>query len=70
MKLAGVSTIVGYAMSGIMGIFGILVASGVLMSQGMSSQMRVIFGLVLVLYSVYRFMMTRARTRQAESTEE
>jgi hypothetical protein len=70
LKLAGVSTIVGYAMSGIMGIAGILVATGVLMSQGMSSQMRVIFGLVLVLYSVYRFMMTRARTRQTESTEE
>lgn len=57
-------------MSGIMGLCGVLVASGVLMSQGMSSQMRVIFGLVLVLYSVYRFMMTRARARQAESTEE
>jgi len=44
--------------------------SGVLMSQGVSTQIRVIFGLVLVLYSVYRFMMTRTRSKQAESPEE
>ena len=70
MKLADVSTIVGYGMSGVMGVVGILVLSGVLMSQGVSTQIRVIFGLVLVLYSVYRFMMTRARSKQAESPEE
>ncbi len=57
-------------MAGIMGVAGILVLSGVLMSQGVSMQIRVIFGLVLVLYGVYRFMMTRTRSRQSESPEE
>ena len=57
-------------MSGIMGVAGVLVLSGVLMSQGVSTQIRIIFGLVLVLYSVYRFMMTRTRSKQAESPEE
>ena len=57
-------------MAGIMGVAGILVLSGVLMSQGVSTQIRVIFGCVLVLYSVYRFMMTRARSKQAENPEE
>ncbi|MGA3243597.1 MAG: hypothetical protein ABSE41_03200 [Bacteroidota bacterium] len=70
MKLADVSTIVGYGMSGIMGVAGVFVLSGVLMSQGVSTQIRIIFGLVLVLYSVYRFMMTRTRSKQAESPEE
>jgi len=70
LKLADVSTIVGYGMAGIMGVAGILVLSGVLMSQGVSTQIRVIFGCVLVLYSVYRFMMTRARSKQAENPEE
>jgi hypothetical protein len=70
LKLADVSTIVGYGMAGIMGVVGILVLGGVLMSQGVSTQIRVIFGLVLVLYSVYRFMMTRTRSKQAESPEE
>ena len=57
-------------MSGIMGVAGVLVLSGVLMTQGVSTQIRIIFGLVLVLYSVYRFMMTRTRSKQAESPEE
>jgi len=57
-------------MSGIMGVAGVFVLSGVLMSQGVSTQIRIIFGLVLVLYSVYRFMMTRTRSKQAESPEE
>jgi hypothetical protein len=70
LKLADVSTIVGYGMSGIMGVAGVFVLSGVLMSQGVSTQIRIIFGLVLVLYSVYRFMMTRTRSKQAESPEE
>lgn len=70
MKLADVSTIMGYGMSGIMGAAGILVLSGVLMNQGVSTQIRVSFGLVLVLYSVYRFMMTRTRSKKAESPEE
>jgi hypothetical protein len=70
LKLADVSTIVGYGMAGIMGVAGILIASGVLMSRGVSTQIRVMFGVVLVLYSVYRFMVTRARSRQTESPEE
>ena len=68
--MADVSTIVGYGMSGLMGVAGILVLSGVLMSQGVSTQIRVMFGVVLVLYSVYRFMITRTRAKQAESPEE
>jgi len=70
LKLADVSTIMGYVMSGVMGIAGILVLSGVLMTEGVTTQIRVIFGIVLVLYSVYRFMITRARSRQSESSEE
>jgi hypothetical protein len=70
LKLSAVSTIMGYGMSGIMGVAGVLVLSGILMTEGVSAEIRVIFGLVLVLYSVYRFMMTRMRSRQAESPEE
>ena len=70
MKLTNVSTIVGYGMSGVMGVGGILILTGVLMTQGVSTQIRVLFGLVLILYSVYRFMMTRVRSKQAESPEE
>jgi len=70
LKLAAVSTIVGYTISALMATVGILVLSGVLMAEGMTTQLRVLFGAVLVLYSVYRFMMTRTRRRQEESSDE
>jgi len=62
--------IMGYAISALMATVGILVLTGVLMTEGMTTQLRVLFGVVLVLYSVYRFMMTRTRRRQEESSDE
>jgi uncharacterized membrane protein YfcA len=53
-----------------MGIVGILVLTGVLGKEGTPLQFRVLFGVVLILYSVYRFMMTRARKKQEEGSEE
>jgi hypothetical protein len=38
--------------------------------EGMPEQLRILFGIVLVLYSVYRFMMTRARAKRTESPDE
>ena len=61
----------GYTISVLMAVVGILVLTGVLMAEGMTMELRVLFGIVLVLYSVYRFMVTRARTRQEkESSDE
>jgi len=70
LKLAYVSTIVGYGISGVMALVGVLVLSGLLVKEGMPQQLRILFGVVLVLYSVYRFMMTRARAKQTESPDE
>jgi len=70
LKLGAVSTIVGYTISALMASVGILVLSGVLMTEGMTTELRVLFGIVLVLYGVYRFMMTRARTRQEEESSD
>ena len=70
LKVADISTILGYGMSGVMGIVGILVLSGILVTEGMPMHLRILFGVVLILYSIYRFMMTRARSRQVESSDE
>jgi hypothetical protein len=70
LKLSLVSSVVGYGMSLVMAAVGVLVLSGVLVKEGMPAQLRILFGVVLVLYSVYRFMMTRARTKQTESPDE
>ena len=61
--------IVGYTMSGFMAIFGILVVSGILALEGMPSKLRLLFGAVLILYSVYRFVVTRRHAQQAESSD-
>jgi len=70
LQFSGLSTIAGYAIAGLMGVVGILVLSGILMTNGLTSQLRVLFGIVLVLYSVYRFMMTRTRSKQREMPDE
>ena len=70
MKLVDLSTFIGYGIAGLMGIVGILVLAGVLANEGTPVQFRILFGIVLILYSVYRFMMTRARNKQEEGSEE
>jgi len=57
-------------MSGLMGIVGVLVLTGVLAKEGTPVQFRICFGIVLILYCVYRFMMTRTRRKQEEGSEE
>ena len=57
-------------MSGLMGIVGVLVMTGVLAKEGTPVQFRILFGIVLIMYSVYRFMMTRMRRKQEEGSEE
>ena len=70
MKRVDLSTFVGYGISGLMGIVGVLVLTGVLAKEGTPAQFRILFGIVLILYSVYRFTMTRARHKQEEGSEE
>ena len=64
------STIAGYAISGLMGIVGVLVLAGTLASESLTPQLRVPFGVVFILYSVYRFVMTRTRARREENSDE
>lgn len=70
LKLSSVSILVGYSISVVMAVVGVLVLSGLLVREGMPEQLRILFGIVLVLYSLYRFMMTRARAKQTESPDE
>ena len=67
MKLADLSTFMGYGISGLMGIVGVLVLVGVLAKEGTPVQFRMLFGIVLLMYSVYRFMMTRLRYKQKQN---
>jgi hypothetical protein len=70
LKVLDIALIVGYGMSGLMAVVGVLVLSGILALEGLPVQLRLLFGAVLIVYSVYRFMMTRTRAKQAESSDE
>jgi hypothetical protein len=70
LKLGDLSSFFGYGISGLMGVVGVLVLTGVLAKDGTPVQFRILFGIVLVLYSAYRFMMTRTRHKQEEGSEE
>jgi len=67
LKFVDLSTFMGYGISGLMGIVGVLVLAGVLAKEGTPVQFRMLFGIVLLMYSVYRFMMTRLRYKQKQN---
>lgn len=70
MKAIRPSEVVGYAISGVVGIFGILVLTGGVVNEGMPSNVRIAFGVVLVLFGIYRFAVTRMRATQAERQDQ
>ena len=70
LKVSDLRTFVGYGISGLMAVVGILVLSGILITKGTPTEMRVLFGIVLILYGVYRFVITRIRAKQTESPDE
>jgi hypothetical protein len=70
LKAIHASEIVGYTISGVMGVFGILVLSGAVVNEGMPSNVRIAFGVVLVLFGIYRFAVTRMRASQAKRKDQ
>lgn len=61
MKSVEVSKLFGYGVSLITASAGILILSGFLVS--VPEQIRIIFGVVLLLLGVYRFVITQTRTK-------
>lgn len=68
-KLTNISTYLGYMVSAITFVFGIILVSGVAFPY-MPVHMRVMFGVVMILWGVYRFVITRTRLRQKNEDEE
>jgi hypothetical protein len=67
-KRISISAYLGYSVSLLTFTFGIVIISG-LAFQYVPVQMRVMFGIVLALWGVYRFVLTRTRVRQQEENE-
>ena len=54
----------GYAMAAILFLCGIVVASGLFMPPTMPQKFRIMFGVVMLLYGVYRFVNIRIKQQQ------
>ena len=70
LKLSNISIYLGYSVSAVTFVFGIITVSG-LAFQYIPIEMRMMFGIVLILWGVYRFVLTKTRVcRQHEEEEE
>jgi hypothetical protein len=65
-KPVDASVILGYVISGVMSVAGVLILTGIISNEGMPPKVWITFGVVLVLFGVYRFVLTRMRASQAE----
>ncbi len=69
LKLSDISTYLGYVLSLIAFLFGVVVLSGIAF-QNAPPPLKVTFGIVLMLWGIYRFVATRMRIRQQNDQQE
>jgi hypothetical protein len=54
----------GYVMSGVLAVVGLIVISGFLLPPYIPQKFRIMFGVVLLLYGIYRFVTLRVKQQQ------
>jgi hypothetical protein len=54
----------GYVLSGFLFVCGVVVATGLFMPPTMPQKFRIMFGVVMLLYGVYRFVHLRIKHQQ------
>ncbi len=64
-----ISAMLGYTVSAVSLGAGILLLTGWLISARFPDQFRIMFGVVLVLMGIYRFVLTRTKARQWDQQE-
>jgi hypothetical protein len=69
LNVSNISTYLSYSVSIITFIFGIIVVSGVGF-QNIPNKLRITFGIVLMLWGIYRFVFTRVKVRQQNKKDE
>jgi len=69
LKLSNISRYLSYSVSIITFIFGAIVMSGVAF-QYVPNKLRITFGVVLMLWGIYRLVYTRIQARQQNKKEE
>lgn len=64
-----IGTILGYSVSVAAGVFGIAVLTGLVNTGVMPTQFRIMFGVVLLLLSIYRAITTWMRAHQRDDND-
>jgi hypothetical protein len=55
---------IGYTLSAFLFLCGIVIATGIFMPPTMPQKFRVMFGIVMLLYGIYRFVNIRIQQQQ------
>ena len=69
MKLSDISLYLGYSVSAVASVFGIILLGGFAF-QYVPAQMRITFGIVMILLGIYRFVLTQIKSKQKNEDEE
>jgi hypothetical protein len=69
LKLSNISLYLGYSVSLVTFVSGIIIVSGLAFPY-IPIQMRMMFGIVMILWGVYRFVLTKTRARRKHEDEE
>jgi uncharacterized membrane protein len=69
LKLSNVSMYLGYSVAVITFVCGIVIVSGLVL-ENVPNQLRVMFGVVLILWGIYRFVITWTRKHQQNENDE
>jgi hypothetical protein len=69
MKKISIPLILGYAVSCVTFLCGVAVVAGLVPMTRISPNIRLTFGIVLILWGMYRFVMTQLQRRQRDMEE-
>jgi hypothetical protein len=70
MRAGNIGTVLGYSVAAVMGLFGIAVLAGIASFSALPMQFRITFGIVLLLFCIYRAAITYTQSRQQEDDDE
>mgnify|MGYP001428664328 CR=1 FL=1 len=69
-KPIDISTILGYSLAAVFFAFGVVVVSGIAIPDYVPKEFRLTIGVVLLLWGIYRFIITKTKSNEAEGSHE
>jgi len=64
------SAILGYSLAAVFFAFGVVVVSGIVIPDYVPKEFRLTIGVVLLLWGIYRFVLTKTRSNDAKGSDE